>query len=165
MTAGLLLQGCAVLEEALLPAASPLTAQVSVKPQVSKTSYRVSHTGPSEVSSSMPTPDSDLSGCDTNKDCLAQLKALVSNERRDWIGQPVPAAVFATGVRLFAYRALRPKLTCKQLELALGEIDVARRTIYNPIPGITPEQIDRVRVLNAQVEDELRTERANRCGV
>src|SRR6476646_2636258 len=116
LAAGLLLQGCAILEDALLPAASPRTAQVSVKPQVSKTSYRISRTDPPEVSPTKVTPDSDLSGCDTNKDCLAQLKALVSNDRRDWIGQPVPAAVYATGVRLFAYRALRPTLTCKQLE-------------------------------------------------
>ena len=160
-----MLQGCAILDNVLSPVGLLGPAQVSVKPQVSKASYRVSSTGPSKVSHNKTAPDRDLSGCDTNKDCLAQLKALVGNEKRDWIGQSVPAAEYATGVRLFAYRALRSTLTCKQLQLALNEIDVARRTIYNPIPGITPAQVDRVRVLNAQVEDELRTERAQRCSV
>jgi hypothetical protein len=177
IAACLLLQGCAILEKAVSPetAAAP-GPYVSLKETVS---YRAPDPDPPEaprgktpeaprgkaavVPQSKTPPGADLSGCDTNKDCLAQLKALVSNEKRDWIGQSVPVAEYASGVRLFAYRALRPSLTCRQLDLALAEIDIVTRTFRNPIPGIASDQVDRVRVLNAQVEQELRTERAKRC--
>jgi hypothetical protein len=180
IAAYLLLQGCAILEKAVSPetAAAP-GPYVSLKEPVSKVSYRASDPGPPEaprgrtpeaprgkaaaVPQSKTPPGADLSGCDTNKDCLTQLKALVSDEKRDWIGQSVPVSEYASGVRLFAYRALRPSLTCRQLDLALGEIDLVTRTFRSPIPGIASEQIDRVRVLNAQVEQELRAERAKRC--
>src|SRR5256885_8926141 len=49
--------------------------------------------------------------CPTPEKCAAQLKILVRTVR-DWIGQPQSAEGYATGTRLFAYRALRKHLTC-----------------------------------------------------
>ena len=64
---------------------------------------------------------SDANTCPTPEKCAAQLKILVSDPVRDWIGQPQPPDSYANGTRLFAYRALKKKLTCDELGRALAE--------------------------------------------
>jgi hypothetical protein len=94
---------------------------------------------------------------------MVQLKALISNPSRTWIGQSQPPVEYATGTRLFAYRALRNQLTCRQLRAALTEIAAADKTFRAPAPGVSAAQAKRVLTLNSEVEQELRAEQASRC--
>ena len=77
---------------------------------------------------------------------------------------PASATTLANGVRFFAYRALRPRLTCSELTTALHEVTIAKAAFAGPVPGLLPDQIGRARTLSAQVEAELKTERSTRCG-
>ncbi len=104
-----------------------------------------------------------LPACETGSECMVLLKALIDNRDRSWIGQRQSPADHATGTRLFAYRALRRDLNCRELTLALGEIEAAAAVFRSPVPGIDAEKADRVLALNAAVDAELRTERARRC--
>jgi hypothetical protein len=106
-------------------------------------------------------PPPDL--CENTEGCVSNLKTMLEDPQRAWIARPEPPAVFANGVRLFAYRALRTTLTCGELVLALREIDGASKTFTGSVAGLKPEQVARVRVLCTEVGRELRTESAHRC--
>jgi hypothetical protein len=110
-----------------------------------------------------PAAAPDVPACASGSACLTALKAMIADPDRGWIGRPQSPADYATGTRLFAYRALNGRLSCRELDLALEETASAARTFRAPVPGVTPAQAGRVLALNAQVEDELRTERARRC--
>jgi hypothetical protein len=175
LAAGFTLPGCVILPNLAAPVVETPLWRVSIIEEAPVEERAVKASYPRKASRRVERPEpikelrkttgvGDRSACDTSSDCVAQLRALVESEKREWIGRTVPAAEYATGVRLFAYRALRARLTCKELALALNEVDAATRTLHSPIAGVTPEQVDRVRILNAQVEVELRAERARRCG-
>ena len=100
----------------------------------------------SEIEYTCPTPDK----------CAAQLKILVSDPVRDWIGQPQSADGYATGTRLFAYRALRKKLTCGELGRALGETTAATALLQ-------PARYENARILATTVTRELKAEHSKRC--
>jgi hypothetical protein len=108
-------------------------------------------------------PEGSQLDCGSDAACLSQLKALIEDPQRGWIGNLVPTTEYARGVRLFAYRALRAQLTCNELILALAEIEAARKPLARPVPGVTPAQAARARMLSDEVEAELRVERAARC--
>ena len=57
--------------------------------------------------------------CAPPQQCAVQLTVLVDDPKRDWVGQPQSADGYADGTRLFAYRALRKKLTCGELKLSM----------------------------------------------
>jgi hypothetical protein len=105
----------------------------------------------------------ELPTCATGSECMAQLKALIDDPARGWIGKVQAPAEYANGTRLFAYRALRTRLTCQELTTALGEITAAGKTFRAPVAGVTPLQVRRVLALNADVERELQAEFAVRC--
>ena len=96
--------------------------------------------------------------------CLARIRALVDDPNRKWIGQAQSPAEHADGTRQFAYRALRAKLSCNELAQATTELAVAAKAFQTPPAGFTAERAAQVRILDAEVEGELRTERINRCG-
>jgi|EndMetStandDraft_9_1072997.scaffolds.fasta_scaffold07181_2 hypothetical protein len=110
-----------------------------------------------------PRPQGSELDCGSDAACLSQLRTLIDDPERRWIGSPLPTAEYARGVRLFAYRVLRARLTCSELVIALAEIEAARKPLTGPVPGITPAQAARARMLSDEVEGELRVERANRC--
>ena len=64
-------------------------------------------------------PVADPDACGTPKDCAAHLKHLVKDSNRDWIGVPQSPDGYSNGTRFFAYRALRKKLTCSELQRAV----------------------------------------------
>jgi hypothetical protein len=99
---------------------------------------------------------SDANTCPTAEKCAAQLKILVSDPVRDWIGQPQPPDSYANGTRLFAYRALKKKLTCDELGRALAETDAAA-------PSLQGARYDAPRKLLAEVTRELSVEKGKRC--
>jgi hypothetical protein len=178
---GLLLAGCAgtrdtptaVTAGVMTPTGGSLkddwAPSVSATPAVAArpTPKRERPTGnvASEPKTAMTRPDTggELIGCGNSNACLSQLKALVDDPTHKWIGQTLAPVEYASGVRLFAYRALRATLSCYELTLGLAEIEAADATFSRPIPGVTPENAARVRLLNSQVDGELRAERSMRC--
>lgn len=94
---------------------------------------------------------------------MVQLKAMVEDPSRSWIGKPQSPVEYANGTRLFAYRALLKLLTCPQVAIALDEVASAANTFRGPVTGVDAVLAKRVLALNAQVEQELETERAVRC--
>ena len=110
-----------------------------------------------------PVARQDESTCADVDKCVSILKAMVADPNRTWIRRPAAPAVLANGVRLFAYRVLRPKLTCSELAAALTETETAAHAFSGSIAGLQPEQITRVRILSVEVGDELLAENARRC--
>src|SRR5262245_51942110 len=109
-----------------------------------------------------PAPGDEAS-CSRVEDCASVLKAMVAGSDRSWLQRPVAPAVLGNGVRLFAYRALAPRLACGDLALALAEVERAEQAFSQPIAGLEAEQISRTRSLSLEVGEELRAERSARC--
>jgi hypothetical protein len=95
-------------------------------------------------------------GCQTPEACTVELRKLVKDPKRDWIGQPQSPEVYANGTRLFAYRALRKKLSCGELARALEETRQATESLE-------PARLQKVRSLNVAVARELQAEQTRRC--
>jgi hypothetical protein len=106
----------------------------------------------------------DETSCVDVDKCVWVLKTMVADPDRSWMQRPAAPAVLANGVRLFAYRALRPTLGCSELAAALTEIETAAHAFSGPIAGLKPEQTSRVRTLSVEVGGELQAESARRCG-
>lgn len=94
--------------------------------------------------------------CSSADKCAAELKKMVKDPKRDWIGQPQSPDAYANGTRLFAYRALRKTLTCNELKRALEDINAAR-------PSLEPTRYARALTLMTEVARELDAERGKRC--
>lgn len=94
--------------------------------------------------------------CKGAEKCAAHLRKLVSNPKRDWVGQKHGPDAYTDGTRLFAYRALKPKLTCSELARAYTETREAA-------PALKGETHAATRKLMAEVSNELRAERLKRC--
>jgi len=101
--------------------------------------------------------------CANVEGCASVLKAMIADPNRAWAQRPATPTILANGVRLFAYRALRPKLTCRELGSALSEIDAAAQAYSGTIAGLPAEQASRAQSLCLQVGEELRAERSSRC--
>jgi hypothetical protein len=101
--------------------------------------------------------------CISVDQCTSVLKAMIEDPDRAWMRRPASATTLANGVRLFAYRTLRPKLSCSELTTALHELTIARAAYAGPVAGLQKSQVDRARALSAEVDAELRTERSARC--
>jgi hypothetical protein len=105
----------------------------------------------------------DTAPCSAGGSCMNQLKRMVDGTNRTWIGRPEPPQQFADGTRLFAYRALRPNLTCRELSLALAEIDTSSKKVLDPASAVSSDRAQRVAALATDVAGELSTEQAARC--
>jgi hypothetical protein len=105
----------------------------------------------------------DEASCTSVDKCANVLRAMVAGSDRKWIGRPASPTVLSNGVRLFAYRALKPKLSCPELAAALTEVETAAQTFSGPIGNLDPEQAGRARTLSVEVGDELAAENARRC--
>lgn len=103
------------------------------------------------------------SGCGTPAQCRSALKAMVDSPKRGWVGQKMPPDAYTDGTRLFAYRALRKRLNCRELSLAVDEVRAVSKSLNGPIPGISADQASRTRALNTEVQSELIRERSARC--
>lgn len=104
-----------------------------------------------------PAPEpSAPNDCSTPEECTAELKRLVKDPKRDWIGRPQSTESYATGTRLFAYRGLRKKLTCNEIKRAVEEIETAR-------PPLKASKYRRTQALMRSVARELKSERGKRC--
>lgn len=110
-----------------------------------------------------PAPTVEKESCGTPAQCKSALKKLVDSPKRGWVGQEQSPAAYTDGTRLFAYRALRTKLNCRELTAALTEVRAVSKSLAGEVAGVSPDQISRTRALNGQVESELAKERGVRC--
>jgi len=101
-------------------------------------------------------PVADRDACGSPQDCSARLKTLIKNPNREWIGVPQSADGYANGTRLFAYRALRKKLTCDQLQFAVEDTKAAISLLEKP-------QYERAYALAGEVSREIAAEQIKRC--
>jgi hypothetical protein len=108
-------------------------------------------------------PSAQSEGCGTPAQCRSALKKIVDSPKRGWVGQQQAPGTYTNGTRLFAYRALRTKLTCRELSLALTEVRAVSKSLAGDVPGTPPDQATRTRALSGQVETELSRERGSRC--
>jgi hypothetical protein len=144
-------------EPAKTAAARPAPPKTAASPEPPKTAVRQE---PAKAAAREPAEAS--AGAD-GEDSMAQLKRMVDGTNRTWVGRAEPPQQFAEGTRLFAYRALRPKLNCRELGLALTEIDSSSKRLQDPASAVSPERVERVTALAADVAGELKSERAGRC--
>ena len=173
LAATFLLSGCATLSGYPAPAALGAGKHGSIKDDLlpavpvaepKRTQIKTASVAPPRPpQQSSRAKRSDLPGCVTGSECMVQLKAMISDPNRSWIGRTQGPAEYANGTRLFAYRALQSQLTCPELNLALNELTAAAQTFRAPTPGVTAVQASRVLALNSDIERELRAELTNRC--
>ena len=110
-----------------------------------------------------PTFGSKPENCGTALQCKSVLKTMIDDPKRSWVGQPQAADAFADGTRLFAYRGLRAKLSCRELNLAIDEIKSMAKLFAEPVSGVAPDRVSKTLTLSRQVEGELLRERVGRC--
>lgn len=160
IAAGLLLFGCTGYNQRPVALGGAEPPHLSLKDTVAAQPVEQS---PAPAKPAPAPPKAKASACGTPGECKLLLQAMVKDPKRRWIAQPETPAAYANGTRLFAYRALRARLSCLELSHAMHETEAAAKTFATPVSGVTPEQAARVRTLNAAVEGELRTERRRRC--
>ena len=102
-------------------------------------------------------------GCGSPAQCKLALKKMMDSPKRGWVGQHQEPSHYVDGTRLFAYRALRGKLSCRELSLAITEVRGAAKSLAGEVSGVSREQVSRTRALSQQVEGELARERGERC--
>jgi hypothetical protein len=95
--------------------------------------------------------------------CETLLRKMTEGPDRSWINRTDSAETLLTGVRMFAFRTLRPKLTCLELSVALEQLRGVPAALRPPPAGSSPEDIARTTRLAAEVHDELRAENEARC--
>ena len=110
-----------------------------------------------------PPPAAKVESCGTPAQCRTALKKLVDSPKRGWVGQPQPPAAYTDGTRLFAYRALRTKLNCRELTASLAEVRTVSKSLSGEMPDVSADQVSRTRALSGKVESELAKERGVRC--
>jgi hypothetical protein len=107
----------------------------------------------------------DPNACHDVRSCEELLRVRVEGADRSWIGRPETPQALLTGVRMFAYRQLRPRMTCSELAAALRELSSVPSALQTPPAGSKPEDVTRALGLAAKVHDELRAERDARCKI
>jgi hypothetical protein len=108
-----------------------------------------------------------LSCVDDSPECVGRrqtaLRQLVAAEDRAWVRQPATPAAYASGVRLFAFKAKKRELSCEELAHGRREADGAAGALKGAGAGLTPAQVSRGTMLAAEVSRELGNELGRRC--
>jgi hypothetical protein len=105
----------------------------------------------------------NAASCTSDSDCVVILGALINDPKRRWIGQPQTAAEYANGTRFFAYRALRSRLSCRELKRAIDDTKLAAARLLAPALGVSAAQAASALSLSTAVGTELRNESTGRC--
>ena len=110
-----------------------------------------------------------MSCVDDSQACISQrssaLNELMSDKQRSWVRQPAPAAAYASGVRLFAFKQKKRELTCEELQIGRREAGAGPAILRGPQgQGLATAQIARGVMLAEEVGRELATESRRRCG-
>jgi hypothetical protein len=144
---------------ALKDDAWPTAVVVPAKPKTH--AFRAVQKAPLPVAS--PAATREEGSCDTADQCALLLRVMVDDPTRNWIALRPSAAVYANGTRAFAFQALKARLTCRELDVALDDFQAADRSLIAGIGSLGREQVERVRALNARVSEDLRAEQVERC--
>lgn len=107
---------------------------------------------------------------DDSQACIAErggaLNQLLSDKSRSWVRQPAPAAAYASGVRLFAFKQKKRELSCDELSHGRREADAGPAVLRGPDGrSLTTAQVARGVMLAQEVGRELTTEQKRRCKV
>ena len=77
-----------------------------------------------------------LSCVDDSQGCISErgaaLSQLSADKQRSWVRQPAPAAAYASGVRLFAYKQHKRELTCEELGIGRKEAEAGPALLRGP---------------------------------
>lgn len=117
---------------------------------------------------SKPEPMSQSVGCiDDSPGCISQrqaaLKQLQLDAARGWVRQPASMNSYATGVRLFAFKTEKQRLTCDELAIGRREADAAPGVLRSPqAQTIQPQIRNRSLMLAGEVSRELSREAQRR---
>jgi hypothetical protein len=101
--------------------------------------------------------------CHDVQSCENLLRSLTENPDRSWITRTETPEALLTSVRMFAFRTLRPKLSCPELGAALEQMRGVPAALRPPPPRSSPEDVARANRLAAEVADDLRAEQEARC--
>jgi hypothetical protein len=110
-------------------------------------------------------------GCiDDSAHCISQrqasLRALQADPSRSWVRQPASINSYATGVRLFAFKTEKNRLSCDDLGVGRREADSAPGMLRSPqAHGINPAIVSRGLMFATEVGRELTREQQRRCRV
>lgn len=119
--------------------------------------------GPTEIGPKGLSCVDDSQGCISERG--AALNQLMADKQRAWVREPAPAAAYASGVRLFAYKQRKRELSCEELGIGRKEADAGPAILRGPDgKGLTSAQIARGAMLSQEVSRELSTEMKKRCG-
>ena len=116
-----------------------------------------------------PPPPNAAAGCvDDSKHCIEMrgqaLKAMLADTKRAWVTKPETPAAYATGVKLFAYRGTRDKMTCAELAHGREETRSMPQTLKpGSVPGMNDSRLAQVRDRSGQVNKELSKEFDRAC--
>jgi hypothetical protein len=108
-------------------------------------------------------------GCiDDSKACIdqrqAHLKALLSDKSRKWVREPATTGSYATGVRLYAFKTEKARLSCEELSIGRREADNAPGALRGPSgKGLPTPVIARGVIFAGEVAKELNGEAKRRC--
>jgi hypothetical protein len=107
-------------------------------------------------------------GCvDDSPECIGHrqtsLRYLVDDKSKSWINDAPTPEAYASGVRLFAYKAKKKELTCDELQRGKLEADTAKTSLASVGNRLTPAQVARSNMLAGEVGRELQSELNRRC--
>ena len=126
-------------------------------------------TGCTPFTSSPEVAANPAAGCvDDSKVCIdkrmSSLKTMVSDPKRTWVYQQESPASYATGVKLFAYRATKGQLSCAELAHGRQETQTAAVSLKSgAVPGMNDSRLAQVRDLSTQVNREIGREFERVC--
>jgi hypothetical protein len=109
-----------------------------------------------------------LACVDDSKNCIEQrttaLKSIMDDRERKWVKESATPEAYASGVRLFAFKARKKELTCEELVIGRREAEAAAVALRGPASArLTPAQVSRGVMLGAEVSRELTAELKRRC--
>ncbi len=108
-------------------------------------------------------------GCiDDSKQCIDQrqatLRSLQADRTRSWVRQPASVGSYASGVRLFAFKTEKQRLSCDELAVGRREADLAPGVLRGPqAQGIQLAIVARGLMFAGEVSKELGKEAQRRC--
>lgn len=131
---------------------------------------RIAHTGPrvkaQPTAVTRPQPQAlakePHEPCASSERCAEELRAMLNDQTRSWIGKPQSVQEHLTGTRQFAYLALLQVMSCQQLSAGLKDVQTSAQ-VPLPTANYAPRIIAQIKDLDTHVVGELRKELAARC--
>jgi hypothetical protein len=88
---------------------------------------------------------------------------MVNGPDRSWIGHRESAQSLTSGVRMFAYLALRENLTCAELAMALEDLESVMKMFDQPVHAVSAEAGTLVVDRASEAWWRLKAEKVARC--